>query len=424
MFLSFQKPLQSLQLFVSAVFFLCYIGNSHLVSAQHPSIAEKGLDSVEVVRERSLIPGETMGQKMESLLFWSQEEKKRRFPHMQDIFPSIEVPAGDKIYRLTSGESLSKNLPPDFLSQYIRENQVGGVIVLKDNKIRLEAYGEGVNQHSVWTSFSVAKSVTSMLLGVALKEGDVESLEDPLSKYIPELKGRDYGMVTVRELLTMTSGIDWNEDYADARSDVAQMYQRPCEGVEPHILSYMKPLKSIYQPGTKWNYSTGETDLLGILVQKATGKSLAEYLSEKIWKPWGMEDTAYWLADECSLLNLGGSGLSATLRDYARLGTVMLKEGTGGPSHLFADQWAHNATSLLFPTGDDGGGYGYLWWRFPNGSFAAFGIFGQMIYINPHTQVVIAQFAAWPQAGSKELSAKRMAFIQIVEEELQRMGKE
>ncbi len=117
----------------------------------------------------------------------------------------------------------------------------------------------------------------------------------------------------------MTSGIEWNEDYEDHDSDVAQMYLSPCENTEAHILTYMKPLKFAHKPGTHWNYSTGETDLVGILVQKATGISLAEYLSEKIWKPFDMESDAYWLADECSHLNLGGSGLSASLRDFARL---------------------------------------------------------------------------------------------------------
>ena len=298
----------------------------------------------------------------------------------------------------------------------MKKNNIGGLIVLKDNKVRIERYGDGVTETTKWTSFSVAKSVTSMLLGVALKEGDVESMEDSLGKYIPELRGTDYGKVSIRQLLTMTSGILWNEDYTDANADVAQMYLQPCFENESHILTYMKNLKSIETPGEKFNYSTGETDLLGILLQKATNKSLAEYLSEKIWKPYGMEHNAYWLSDECSGQNLGGSGLSVTLRDYARIGTMMLK---AKESEFFAEEWTKNATSLVIPAGNDGSGYGYLWWRFADGSYAAFGIFGQMIYINPDTNVIIAQFAAWPEAGSKELSDDRAAFIKAVEKILQ-----
>lgn len=382
--------------------------------AQVPQLSTHTPDTFEVAAERALIPGNTMGQKLESLLFWSEAEKERRFPQMHQLFPSVEVATGGSVSPMERGTPL---LPEQqaYISDYMEDNNVKGLLVLNDGKIRVEKYGAGVDTATVWTSFSVGKSVSSMLLGIALKEGDVASLEDALSKYIPQLKGQAYGEVTVRQLLTMTSGIQWNEDYTDPDSDVAQMYLQPCVGAEPHILTYMKALPSVHPPGTTFNYSTGETDLLGLLVQRATGKSLAAYLSEKIWQPWGMETKAYWLADECSDMNLGGSGLSATLRDYARLGTVMLEQGIKNGEQLFVQEWINRATSLQVPISDDGSGYGYLWWRFPNGSYGAFGIFGQMIYINPNTNVVIAQYAAWPQAGSKALSAARAAFIERVD---------
>ena len=365
--------------------------------------------------ERADIPGETMGQKLESLLFWSQEEKERRFPIMQDIFPSIQISVGTQ----SSPFEQIINITPKWndgttLTSYMNENHVKGIIVLKDNKIRLEEYAEGIDTETLWTSFSMAKSVSSILLGVALKDADIESLDDALKKYIPEFKGQDYGEVTVRQLLTMTSGIAWNEDYEDSNSDVAQMYKAPCQNTESHILTYMKPLKFTHQPGTNWNYSTGETDLVGILIQKATGKSLSEYLSEKIWKPLGMENCAYWLADECSNLNIGGSGLSATLRDYVRLGSLMLDKGKVGDENILSEEWLDNATALLYKVNDEGDGYGYLWWRFKDGSYAAIGIFGQMIYINPHKNLVIAQIAAWPSASSTDLIVGRQAFIEAL----------
>lgn len=365
--------------------------------------------------ERAAIPGETMGQKLESLLFWSQAQRQRRFPIMQDIFPSIPVPAGAQTFPLEAG----KNITPQWndkttVASYMKDNHIGGVIVLQDNKIRLEEYAEGIDKETLWTSFSVAKSVSSILLGVALKQGAIESLNDPLDRYIPELTGYDYGKVTVGQLLTMTSGIGWNEDSEDPQSDVAQMYQRPCQNNEAHILTYMKSLEFVHEPGTHWNYSTGETDLVGILVQKATGKSLAQYLSEKIWQPWGMENCGYWLADECSNLNIGGSGLSASLRDYARLGTLMLHNGKRGDKALLSEEYLEDATSLLYETNDQGGGYGYLWWRFKDGSYAAVGIFGQLLYIDPNKDLVIAQFAAWPKASSRNLTQGRSAFIDAV----------
>lgn len=372
---------------------------------------------VDFSEEIESIPGETMGQKLESLLFWSQKERENRFPKMQYIFPSIEVSAGPKISEFPKSKEISPEWENETsITSYMDDNKVAGIIAIQNDTIKLEEYDPGVDRKSLWTSFSVAKSVSSMLLGVALKEGAIESLDDELQKYILDFKGYDYGKVTVRQLLTMTSGIAWNEDYEDPNSDVAQMYQRPCKDKESHILTYMKPLKFEHIPGTHWNYSTGETDLVGILVQRATGKSLAAYLSEKIWQPMGMQQCAYWLADECSNLNIGGSGLSASLRDYARLGSLMLKAGKDPENSPFSKEWLDNATSLLYTTNDEGGGYGYLWWRFKDGSYAAVGIFGQMIYINPHKNLVIAQIAAWPKASSKDLVQGRQAFIDAVEE--------
>ncbi|HLW15676.1 MAG TPA: serine hydrolase [Flavobacteriaceae bacterium] len=361
------------------------------------------------------IPGETMGQKLESLLFWTQEEKERRFPIMQSIYPSLPVAAGTEVYPLLKAEEINPKWESDTdLASYIEDNRVGGVVVLKDGEIKLEAYNKGIDQNTLWTSYSVAKSISSMLVGVALKEGDIKSMDDLLEDYIPELKGYPYGKVTVRQLLTMTSGIAWSEDYEDPNSDVAQMYMLDCVGDEAHILTYMKSLEQVHTPGEHWNYSTGETDLVGILVQKATGKSLGTYLSEKIWQPFGMQQCGHWLADECSDLNIGGSGLSASLRDYARLGLLMLQDGEIDGESIFAEEWLADATSLLYQTNEQGGGYGYLWWRNPDGSYSANGIFGQMIYINPMENIIIAQMAAWPHAGSEELGKNQQDFINAV----------
>lgn len=373
----------------------------------------------EIVDSRDLpenISGETMGQKLESLLFWTEEEKVRRFPMMQSIYPSISVKAGAEVSPLLTSDHIVPQWNSEVnLQSYMTDNSIGGVIVVQGNEIKLEAYGEGVDESTLWTSFSVAKSISSMLVGVALKQGDIKNMGDKLSLYIPELDGYDYGDVTVRQLLTMTSGIDWSEDYEDPNSDVAQMYQGDCVGDEAHILTYMKELKQKHTPGEHWNYSTGETDLVGILIQKASGKSLAEYLSEHVWVPFGMQQCGYWLSDECSGLNIGGSGLSASLRDYARLGLVMLQDGKIDGKSIFADEWLKDATSLIYKIdSSDGGGYGYLWWKNDDGSYVAQGIFGQMIYINPAKSLVIAQSAAWSQAGSEELSQAREEFISAV----------
>lgn len=381
------------------------------------SVAQNSMCTLEPIQDSrdwpENIPGETMGQKLESLLFWNQEERERRFPLMYKIYPSLEVLPSEAVYT----EIKKAEIPLKYdANAYMEENKVQGLIVVHNGKIKLEAYADGVDENTLWTSFSVAKSISSMLVGVAHRDGIIKSLDDELQAYIPELKEAksDYARVTVRQLLTMTSGIDWNEDYTDAHSDVAQMYQKPCERNEPHILTYMKTLPLKYEPGQQWNYSTGETDLVGILIQKASGKSLAEYLSEKIWRPYGMEHCAYWLADECSMMNIGGSGLSASLRDYARLGLLMLEAESNQDKSVFSEDWLTYATQSLHQTNEDGGGYGYLWWRNPDGSYTANGIFGQFLYINPAKNLVIAQYAAWPKATSKELNQNRNEMVQNI----------
>lgn len=357
----------------------------------------------------------SMGQRLEGLLFWSQQQRDERFPKMHEIFPSHRVARGDRVHELPVGQTLAPRWQDDTtLADYMAANHIAGVMVLEDGRIRLEQYAPGVDENILWTSFSVAKSITSLLLGVALDEGHVESLDDPLSDYIPALDDSEYAQVTVRELLTMTSGVEWDEDYADADSDVAQMYMQPCERDEAHIVTYMKDLPRAHPAGTRFNYSTGETDLLGILVEQATGMSLAEYLSRSVWQPYGMARDGWWLADECDGSTIGGSGLSATLGDYARLGQLMLDGAAINGETIVAEAWRKNATRLLVPVDDGEQGYGYLWWINADGSYQAAGIFGQLVHIDPERKLVIAQIAAWPEAGSDALVAERRRFVEAV----------
>src|SRR5699024_5810312 len=246
-----------------------------------------------------------------------------------------------------------------------------GVMVLVDGKVRLREYAPNFGPGKRWTSFSVAKSVTSVLLGIALEQGYVASLDDTLVTYIPSLEGTAYADVTVRQLLTMTSGVRWNEDYDDPTSDVAQMYRGACVDGQPHVLPYLAKLPRAWPAGTHFNYNTAETDLLGILVQRATHRSLAAYLSDTLWKPYGMAADGYWLKDECDGSNTGGSGLSATLADYARLGQFMLEGGRIHGKPVIARAWMQGAMQRQESVDDPERGYGYLWWTDSDGSYAA-----------------------------------------------------
>jgi CubicO group peptidase (beta-lactamase class C family) len=338
------------------------------------------------------------------ILFWDQAQRFARFRAMEELFPGHRVTAGGNVRALPAGAPL--DITEAEVDAYMQANNVSGLIVLQDGKVRLEKYAFGYGPEGRWTSFSVAKSFTSTLVGAAVKDGYIKSLGDPVTRYIPELAGSGYDGVTVEQLLTMTSGVRWNEDYTDANSDVAKMYAGAVpEGMDPTV-AYMRTLPRATPPGEKWVYKTGETNLIGVLVTKATGKSLATYLTERVWQPYGMERDAFWMIDGTPQ-DLGGCCMSVSLRDYARIGQFALEGGKG----VVPDDWFANATAAKAQTGRPGFGYGYQWWTYPKGRFGAQGIFGQGITVDPARRIVIAQSAAWPKATGADLGAARLAFF-------------
>ena len=361
-------------------------------------------------------PQPTIGEQREAVLFWSQAEREAGFRRMQAQFPSDIAAPGTQVRELPPGEPLALAGGEAWLDDYTDRHHVAGLVVLHDGKVRLRRHGLGFGPEDRWESFSVAKSVTSTLLGIALQQGHIGSLDDTLPTYIPELAGSAYADVTVRQLLTMTSGVRWNEDYADEQSDVAQMYRGPCIDGQAHVLSYLSRLPREWPPGTHWNYNTAETDLLGIVVERATGRPLAHYLSDTIWKPYGMEAEAYWIRDECDGSNTGGSGLSATLADYARLGQFMLEGGRIDGEPVIAREWMEGAVQGQDATNAPERGYGYQWWTDTGGSYSAVGIFGQMVHVDPERELVIAQLAAWPRATSRELVEARRGLLDAVKQ--------
>lgn len=234
-----------------------------------------------------------------------------------------------------------------------------------------------------------------------------------MTSYIPELKGSAYDGVTVRNLLTMSSGVKWNEDYADPNSDVARAGSRILEpGVNP-IVSYMKALPRANEPGTKFHYNTGETDLAGILLSKAVAKSLSQYASEKLWQAYGMERDATWLTDIAGH-ERGGCCMSMTVGDYARIGQFMLDGGVAQGRQILPDGWIAQATSRQITDGAPPAGYGYFWWLGQGGAYQASGIFGQSISIIPDERLVIVLNSAWPTAVGRDLFVARSAFLNAI----------
>ena len=339
------------------------------------------------------------------ILFWSDEQRSANFRRMEDIFPGTTAKASPKPLALPKGAPLA--IDDAAVTAFMQTQQVAGLMVIKDGKIVLERYGLGLKPTDRWTSFSVAKSFTSTLVGAAIRDGKIGSLQDPVTAYIPELVGSGYDGVTIEQLLSMTSGVAWNEDYTDPQSDVVKMLSIPVEAGQDPVTAYMKTLKREYAPGTHWEYKTGETNLIGTLVSRATGERLSDYAKRKIVDPAGFAGDLFWMVDSATN-NIGGCCLSLRLSDYARMGLFAMDGGKG----QVPDGWFAAAGSSQADTGIAGLGYGYQWWVYPGGNYGAQGIFGQAITIFPEQNVVIAAVSNWPVASSRKLTAERLAFFQ------------
>ena len=354
----------------------------------------------------------------ENVLFWTQDQRDNAFRQMEALTTTRTIEAGDTARQLEVGKPLPKTLKTEkgelSVDEYMADQRLAGLVVLQDGKIRLEEYRMDFDKDDRWTSFSVAKSLVSTLVGAAIKDGFIESLDDPLTDYIPELAGSGYDGVTVEQLLTMTSGVKWNEDYEDKNSDVARFNTtKSKDGVDPVIL-YMKTLVNEAEPGTRWQYNTGETNLIGVLVAKATGKSLSEYLSEKVWKPYGMTQDAVWILNDGGR-EIGGCCISATTRDFALFGQFAMNGGVIDGKSVVPEGWFARAGTKQAEIDQPGAGYGYQWWTFDDGSFAAQGIFGQGIFVDPKRNLVIAGNGNWPRATPDDKKAGRDAFYRAVQ---------
>jgi CubicO group peptidase (beta-lactamase class C family) len=288
------------------------------------------------------------------------------------------------------------------LYDYLATHRVAGMLVLKDGKIAFEDYELGIGPDTRWISFSMAKSIASTLVGVALAEGSITSLDDPVVRYVPALSGSAYDGVTVRQILTMSSGVRWNETYTDPKSDRRKVLDLQIAGKPGEVLRYMGSLPRAAAPGSVWNYSTGETFVLGAVLEGATHQSLTDYLSQKIWAPAGMEKDAAWWVDGPHGLVWAGSGLEATLRDFGRFALVAAAGGQLQGRSLVPPDWFEQA-GVPHEIGGKTVDYGYMWWIPPQsvpihaGAFEAVGIFGQYMYINPHEHLAIVVLSARPK---------------------------
>ena len=360
--------------------------------------------------------------KAAAILIWPQAQREAYIAHLDSFFTTRTVKAGGRPHSLDRGGPLSafegSGARAAAFDKFIAEQNVAGVLVVHGGRVRLERYARGQTASTRWNSFSVAKSITSTLVGAAMQDGFIKSLDDSVTRYIKGLRGSAYDGVTVRQLLTMTSGVKWNEDYTDQNSDVARMYAQAPEPGYDMTVSYVRKLPREAPPGTKWVYKTSETNLVGVLVAEATGKNLADYLSEKIWRPYGMERDAEWMIDDVGH-EQGGCCIAVTLRDYGRFGQFVLDGARINGRPIVPDTWLKEATRNQLGAASTGGpGYGYQWWPRDDGTFEGRGIYGQTLHIDRarNLVIVINSAAATPTGGGS--GQARQEFIAAVKAEV------
>ncbi len=342
-------------------------------------------------------------------LFWEPEEKVAGFRNIASIFPTRSIEAGGEVLPLPASEEPVTELTYEFegealrIDDYMDRGNVVGLIAVQDGTVLLERYAAGNDASSRWVSFSVAKSVVSTLAGAAILDGYIESVDEPVTAYLPRLKGSAYDDVTIGNLLQMASGVAWNEDYADPASDVNTMPQNLID-----LYGVLSTKPRVAPPGEKFNYNTAETNLVGAVLRAAIGNNLATYLTHKVWQPFGMEADANWMTHGPGGGELGGCCINATLRDYARVGLFALAGGAlADGTRVLPEGWM--AASTTPSKGFDG--YGYLWWLWPEGEYRALGIFGQTIAVYPDRRLVVATHSAWPTAIGGAAPQHREAFL-------------
>lgn len=335
----------------------------------------------------------------DSVLLTRGDRQIAAFSNFDRIFPTRTIDAGDRPFPLPArpvdlselrfeagGDSFD-------LESFIEHNHISGLLVLKDGEIALERYARGSTPETKWVSYSVAKSVVSLLVGAAIQDGYLDDLDDSVARYLPLLEGTVYEAVTLRDALQMASGVQWTDGYNALDSDFNRSLTMP-------TLEQLRILGSrerVAEPGERFNYNSAETHLLATVLRAAIGNNLSTYLSSRIWRPFGMEADGNWMLVEPDGGEHGGCCFSATLRDYGRLGLFAMGDGVlPSGERVLPEGWMTEATTPS-PASP---GYGYLWWLRGGGTYAAIGIFGQVIWIDPTENLVVVTHSAWPQSSA------------------------
>ena len=341
-----------------------------------------------------------------STLF-SGAEQYENFSNFYNYIDSSTLSPSPAPINFTSNKSIALPISFNFsdaeieTQSFIERTDTSALLVLKDGKIQFEQYWLTGGETTQWMSMSVAKSFISALIGIAIRDGHINNIEEAISDYVPELKNSPYNNVRIKDVLQMSSGASWDEDYSDPESDINRWSKIFALGGS--FDDFIQTLSNDFEPGSKNHYNSMDTQALGMLLNRATGQSITSYMTEMLWHPMGAMDESYWLLDSEGM-EMAFAGLNATARDYAKFGELYRLGGNLNGKQIVPQSWVKDSITPDAPhlmpgnheLSDYPMGYGYQWW-IPEGEeaeFAAIGVYNQFIYVAPQSNMVIVKLSA------------------------------
>ena len=340
---------------------------------------------------------------------YSGQPQHDNFCRMEDFYPTRALHPAARPQPFPIGADVT--LPERFefagsehdAETFLRDTDTAAVLVLVDGELRHEHYALTGGQRVPWTSWSVAKSFVSALIGIAIEEGRIDSVQDPIDRYLPDLAGSAYEGVALHDVLQMSSGAAWNEDYSDPDSDVNRL--GPVMVGKSSLREFVRGIRPATAPGSLCQYNSADTQVLGLLLGAVSGGTLADYMQSRLCEPLGFEHRGYWLLDAAGT-EMALGGLNLTARDYARIGELYRNGGRWHDKQIVPADWVAQSLRCESPHLRDGQvivgghvfpfGYAYQWW-IPAGTqqeFSAIGVYNQFVYVNPVKRSVIVKLSA------------------------------
>ena len=364
----------------------------------------------------ALLAGCALSDKFKRLRYatslFSGAEQYENFARVPTMFPVSTLAPSDLPYRWPNQQSIL--LPESFehdnqssdLAAFLDETDTVALLVIHNGQIRYEHYWITGGETVAWPSWSVAKSFVSALVGIAIRDGFIDSVNDPVTRYLPELSGSGYDGVSIKDILQMSSGARWNEDYSDFGSDINRLGRiLALGGSLDRFIAKIEPERP---PGTYNRYNSADTQVLGRLLVAVSGQTLSDYMHAALWSPLGAESNGHWLLDNENM-EMAFAGFHATARDYAKLGELYRLGGVWRGEQLIPAQWIKDSITPDAPHLQPGEneasnnefGYGYQWWLLDptKGEFTAMGVYNQFIYVSRSTNTVIVKLSANSEFG-------------------------